>query len=279
MPDRRHPPYVAGGPTQTLGAAYMWWMPRKGPGTHGRRSRLLCPRVDSGWSAIPHRCPPTPCTPRTGSSGTAWVLSRETILGFAKEWKSPVRQRCQRRTAWSLVSFVTRSTSRISSALRKLDQESSTAVEAGERCRLDWTWLAGHCGHWSVSSNRQGDCFGVPSFQLTFLHSSPTLPTSLWGTGNGERGTGRVSKWRPHHCPRLATARSPPPRQWISGSTPSKRRCASQGRDCRCARVMGEKGGCRESRIRPGICRENHAPTPAKTPVFSQAWGLSPPKP
>lgn len=125
---------------------------------------------------------------------------------------------------------------------------------------------------------RQGVCFGVPSFQLTFLHSSPPLPTSVWGTGNGERGTGRVSKWRPHHCPRLATARSSPPRQCISGSTPSKRRRASQGRDCRCAWVMGKKGGCRESRIRPCICRENHAPTPAKTPVFSQAWGLSPPK-
>lgn len=81
--------------------------------------------------------------------------------------------------------LVKRSTGRTSSAHRKLDRGSARVVAAGERCRLDWSQLAGHYGRRSVSSNRQGVRFGVPSFQLTFLHSSPPLHISL---GNGERG-------------------------------------------------------------------------------------------
>jgi hypothetical protein len=55
------------------------------------RNRLPCPRVDGGWSAIPHRCPPTPwvCTPRMGSSEPGWVLGTVTIRVLVKPWRSP----------------------------------------------------------------------------------------------------------------------------------------------------------------------------------------------
>lgn len=164
--------------------------------------------------------------------------------------------------------LVKRSTGWISSAHRKLNRGSARVVAAGERCRLDWSQLARHYGHRSVSSNRQGVRFGVPSFQLTFLQSSPPLHISL---GNGERGGYR------NGAPIIA--RVLPPLDLLPHANASRgrllQRDAVPAREGTAdARVGdGEKGGCRESRIRPCICRENHAPTPAKTPFSARHGG------
>lgn len=103
---------------------------------------------------------------------------------------------------------------------------------------------------------------------------STDLPPQQSSTAHlsGERGTGRVSKWRPHHCPRLATARSPPPRQCISGSTPSKRRCASQGRDCRCAWVMGKRVGVANPASAHAFVAKT-TPPPPRRPPFQPGMG------
>lgn len=105
---------------------------------------------------------------------------------------------------------------------------------------------------------------------------STDLPPQQSSTAHlsGERGTGRVSKWRPHHCPRLATARSPPPRQCISGSTPSKRRCASQGRDCRCAWVMAKRVGVANPASAHAFVAKT-TPPPPRRPPFSARHGVS----
>lgn len=103
---------------------------------------------------------------------------------------------------------------------------------------------------------------------------STDLPPKQPSTAHlsGERGTGRVSKWRPHHCPRIATARSPPPRQCISGSTPSKRRCASKGRDCRCAWVMGKRVGVANPASAHAFVAKT-TPPPPRRPRFQPGMG------
>ncbi|KAK1833530.1 hypothetical protein QBC39DRAFT_48072 [Podospora conica] len=101
-PERRYPQYVARGPSQALGAAYMWWMPREAPpARRGREAGSQCPRVDSGSSAIPHRCPPAHavgCTPTMGSSETAGATAGDHPWSRkAMEIHRPGR--CRRRTA------------------------------------------------------------------------------------------------------------------------------------------------------------------------------------
>jgi hypothetical protein len=119
-----------------------------------------------------------------------------------------------------------------------------------------------------VSSNRQRFCFAVPPFRLTFLHKS-TVHNS------GERGGCR------NGAPIIAVFS--PLLDVVPHANASRGRLLEEtlcqtGKGLQMRLGDGEKVGCRESRIRHAFVAKTTPPLPGKTPVFSQTWGLSPPK-